>query len=114
MSITRYENIEINNLVSTVSEFGAQTTESVPWFATRAKVADVANSVRIAEKYRVYSDLVNLTLNFTPNTKHIVDKQELYSITWRGYDWRITDCRESNDRMTVTFLCYRNDPGTSV
>ena len=46
--------------------------------------------------------------------KQIVDRQELYSITWRGNDWRITDVRESNDRMNVTFLCYRNDPGATV
>ena len=46
--------------------------------------------------------------------KTIVDDQHLYSITWRNRDWRITDCRESNDRMTVMFMCYRNDPVTAV
>jgi hypothetical protein len=55
-----------------------------------------------------------LTLNYTPNTKELVDNQNLHSITWRGFDWRITDVRESNDRMRVTLLCYRNDPDTPV
>lgn len=114
MAITRYENIIVNDVVNGVDAFGAYTTSIVENFKTRALVADVANSLRISEKYRVYSDLVNLTLNYTPNTRHMVDNQNLYSITWRGFDWRITDVKESNDRMRVTFLCYRNDPDTPV
>ena len=54
------------------------------------------------------------TFNYTPNLKQIVDDQNLYSITWRNRDWRITDVRESNDRMTVLMLCYRNDPTIPV
>ena len=114
MSIARYENVIINNVTNSVNTYGEQTTTITEWFKTRARVADVANSVRIADKYRVYSDLVNLTFNYTPNQKAIVDNQDLYSITWRGFDWRITDVRESNDRMNVTLLCYRNDPDTPV
>lgn len=114
MTIARYENVEINNVTNGVGEFGEQTTTITPWFATRARVADVNNSVRISERYRVYSDLVNLTFNYTPNMKQIVDHQNLYSVYWRGFDWRITDVRESNDRMNVTLLCYRNDPDTPV
>ena len=114
MGIARYENVEINNVTNGVDTYGAQTTTITLWFATRARVADVANSLRIAERYRVYSDLVNLTFNYTPNMKEIVDNQNLYSVTWRGFNWRITDVRESNDRMNVTFLCYRNDPDTPV
>jgi hypothetical protein len=114
MAITRYENIVVNNVTNSVNTYGEQTTTITKWFDTRAKVADVANSLRIAERYRVYTDLVNLNLNYTPNTKAIVDNQDLYSITWRGFDWRITDVRESNDRMNVTLLCYRNDPVVPV
>lgn len=114
MAITRYESIVVNQLAFAKSSFGEQTTAITKWFDTRALVQDVNNSVRISEKYRTYQDLVNLTVNFTPNTREMVDKQNLYSITWRGYDWRITDVRESNDRMKVTFLCYRNDPVTAV
>lgn len=114
MAITRYENIAINNVVNSVNAYGEQTTAITKWFDTRAKVADVHNSLRISEKYRVYSDLVNLTVNYTPNIRRIVDRQELYSINYRGNDWRITDCIESNDRMTVTLLCYRNDPSVPV
>jgi len=114
MAITRYENIVVNNVTNSVNTYGEQTTTITKWFDTRAKVSDVANSLRIAERYRVYTDLVNLNLNYTPNTKTIVDNQDLYSITWRGFDWRITDVRESNDRMNVTFLCYRNDPVVPV
>jgi hypothetical protein len=114
MAITRYENIVVNNVTNSINAYGEQTTTITKWFDTRAKVSDVANSLRIAEKYRVYTDLVNLNLNYTPNTKAMVDNQDLYSITWRGFDWRITDVRESNDRMNVTLLCYRNDPVVPV
>lgn len=114
MAITRYENLMINNITNGVDTIGQYTTTIAPWFETRGLVHDVANSLRISEKYRVYQDLVNITLNYTPNTKEIVDNQNLYSITWRNFDWRITDIRESNDRMKVTFICYRNDPETPV
>lgn len=114
MSIARYENIVVNNVTNSKDAYGEQTTTITEWFKTRARVSDVANSLRIADRYRVYSDLVNLTLNYTPNMKEIVDNQNLYSITWRGNDWRITDVRETNDRMNVILLCYRNDPATPV
>ena len=114
MAITRYENLMINNITNGVDTIGQYTTTIAPWFETRGLVHDVANSLRISEKYRVYQDLVNITLNYTPNTKEIVDNQNLYSITWRNFVWRITDIRESNDRMKVTFICYRNDPETPV
>lgn len=114
MGIARYELITVNQLTFAKSSFGEQTTSIAEWFRSRALTQDVSNNVRISEKYRVYQDLVNFTLNFTPNTKQIVDRQDLYSITWRGNDWRITDVRESNDKMMVTLLCYRSDPNTAV
>lgn len=114
MGIKRYENLTMNHVVNGIDSIGQYTTTITPWFETRGLVADVANSLRITERYRVYQDLVNITLNYTPNVKEIVDNQDLYSITWRGFDWRVTDVRESNDRMRVTFICYRNDPTTPV
>ena len=114
MAIRRYENIDVNNVTNGVNSIGEYTTTITKFFTTRALVADVNNNLRITERYRVYQDLVNLTLNYTPNVKQIVDNQNLYSITWRGFDWRITDIRESNDRMRVTLLCYRSDPITPV
>lgn len=114
MAIARFENITINQLTFGKDDFGEQSTTITKWFDTRARVRDVANSVKISEKYRLYQDLVNLTLNYTPNMKIIVDNQNLYSIVWRNADWRITDAIESNDRMNVTFLCYRSDPATAV
>jgi len=114
MAIARFENITVNSLTFGKSDFGEQSTTQTVSYITRARVGDVSNSVRISEKYRLYQDLVNFTLNYTPNTKAIVDSQNLYSITWRNASWRITDIRESNDRMYVTILCYRNDPETAV
>jgi hypothetical protein len=114
MGIKRYENLIMNHVVNGIDSIGQYTTTITPWFETRGLVADVANSLRITERYRVYQDLVNITLNYTPNVKEVVDNQDLYSITWRGFDWRVTDVRESNDRMRVTFICYRNDPTTPV
>lgn len=114
MAIVRYENLVVNNITNSVNAVGEYTTTITKWFDTRGLVHDVMNSLRISERYRIYSDLVNITLNYTPNTRQMVDNQNLYSITWRGFDWRITDVRESNDRMKVTFICYRNDPDTPV
>lgn len=114
MAIARFENIAVNNLTFGVSAFGEQSTTQTKWFDTRARVSSVANSLKIADKYRLYQDLINFTLNYTPNTKLMVDRQDLYSITWRGNDWRIDNIRESDDRMTVLILCYRSDPVTAV
>jgi hypothetical protein len=114
MTIARFENINVNNLTFTKSDFGESATVQTLWFATRARVSSVANSLKIAEKYRLYQDMINLTLNYTPNMKTIVDNQHLYSITWRGKDWRIDSARETDDRMNVIFLCYRSDPVTAV
>jgi len=110
MAIARYENITVNSLSFGVSTFGEQTTTSTLWFQTRALVKSVANHVAISEKYRVYSDIVNFTLNYTPNTKEIIDNQNLYSINWKNLDWRIDNVRETDDRMHVIILCVRNDP----
>jgi hypothetical protein len=114
MSIARFENIKINNLTFGGSDFGEQSTTQALWFETRARIADVSNSVKIADRYRLYQDMVNMTLNYTRNMKTIVNNQHLYSITYRNQDWRIDNVRESNDRMTVTFMCYRSDPVTAV
>ena len=114
MTIARFENINVNNLTFTKSDFGESATVQTLWFATRARVSSVANSLKIADKYRLYQDMINFTLNYTPNMKTIVDNQHLYSITWRGKDWRIDSARETDDRMNVIFLCYRNDPVTAV
>jgi hypothetical protein len=114
MGIARYENVVVNNVTNGINVYGEQTTTITEWFTTRGIVKDVRNSVRISERYRVYSDVVNLTFNYTPNTKLMVDQQNLFSLTWRGYDWRIIDCFESDDRMSITFVCYRNDPVVPV
>ena len=114
MAIARFENVDVNNLTFGTNSVGEYTTTITKWFTTRARVQDVKNNLEIDAKYRVYQDLVNLTFNYTPNMKSVVDSQNLYSITWRGFDWRISDVFESNDRMNVRFLCYRNDPSTRV
>ena len=114
MPIVRYENLVVNTVSNGVSAVGEQTTSVTRWFETRGLVHDISNSLRISERYRAYSDLVSITLNYTPNVKQMVDSQEGYSITWRNKDWRITDVRESNDRQKATFVCYRNDPVVPV
>ena len=114
MAIARYENISVNNLAFATDSVGQGNSTITKWFDTRARVMDVRNSVGITKDDRVYSDLAKFVLNYTPNTKRIVDYQNLYSITWRNADWRITDVMESNDRMNVTIYAYRNDPVTTV
>lgn len=112
--VKRYENLEIKNVVNNINAIGEQTTSTTTWFATRGLIHSVANNLLISDRYRAYSDLVNITLNYTPNMKEIVDNQNLYSIVWRNREWRITECREHDDRQYVTFLCYRNDPVVPV
>lgn len=112
--VARYENLAINNVINGVDSLGEYTTTTTKWFDTRGLVHDVANTLRISERYRVYSDLVQITLNYTPNIKRLVDDQNLFSITWRGKEWRITDVREHNDRQKATFICYRADPEVPV
>jgi hypothetical protein len=112
--VTRYENLTINDVTNGVNAVGEYTTTVTPWFESRGLVHDVANSLRISERYRVYSDLVMITMNYTPNIKKLVDDQNLYSITWRDREWRISDVRESNDRQKATFICYRADPEVPV
>lgn len=114
MGIERYEPVVVERVVTITSPYGEQRTTTETWFNTRAVISAVANSLLISERYRVYSDLVFMTFNYTPNTREIVNNQDLYAVKYRGKDWRITEVRESNDRMKVTFLCYRNDPSTSV
>jgi hypothetical protein len=114
MAIARYENIQVNNVTNSVDDIGQYTTTISPWFKTRARVQDVHNALQITANERIYTDLVKLVVNYTPYTRKMVDFQQLYSITYRNQDWRITDCYESNDRMNVTFLCYRNDPVVPV
>ena len=114
MGIARYESITVNSLTFAKSDFGEQSTTITKWFDTRAVVSDVANSLKIADRYREYAELVNLRLNYTPYMRDVANSQELYSVTWRDQDWRITDVRESNDRMHITLLCYRAEPGVPV
>ena len=114
MAITRYENVDVYRVTNGTDAYGQQTTTTTLWFSIKALTHNMANSLRISDRYRVYSDLAQFTMNYTPNMREIVDNQDLYSLKWRGFDWRITDARETNDRMKVTFNCYRNDPEVPV
>ena len=114
MAIKRYENVDVNDLTFGTDAYGQYTTTITKKCTTRPLVSDVKNSLAITERYRVYQDLIQFTMNYTPWMKDIVDNQNLYSITWRDKDWRITDVLESNDRMNVTLMCYRSDPETKV
>lgn len=114
MAIVRYENVDINRLTFGVDAFGEYTTTTTLWFVGRPVVSEVRNNVAITERYRIYSDLISFKFNFTPNMRTIIDDQNLYSITYRGNEWRITDAIESNDRMSATLMCYRSDPETKA
>lgn len=114
MAIARFENVTINTLTASKSEFGEQEITATKWFDTRGRVENVSNPVKISDKYRVYSDLINFVFNYTPNMKTIANNHVDYSIIWSDKEYRITEIMESNDRMTVKFMCYRNDPVTAV
>jgi len=114
MGIARYENFTVQNVATTTDQYGQQITSMTTWFQTRGLIQDVRNSLQIGKDNRVYSDLVKFIVNYTPNTQTMVENQSDYAIVWRGNEWRITDAMESNDRMNITFLCYRNDPTVAV
>lgn len=114
MGIVRYEKVKVYSLTFSTTDFGEQNITKTLKFESAPIVSEVKNSLAITEKYRVYSDLINLKFNYTPNTRDMVDNQNLYSIEWRGKDWRIDSARETDNRMNVIFLCYRNDPETQV
>lgn len=114
MTIKRYETVTVRNVANGINSFGEYTTTVTDWFQTRGLISDVNNNLRISERYRVYSDLVNITINYTPNSKTIANNQHDYSLFYNNKDYRIIDCRESNDRQKITFVCYRNDPTTPV
>lgn len=114
MAIARFENISVNRVTNGIDSFGQQTTSTALWFQTRALIHSVRNSLNINKDERIYTDVVNVKVNYTPNTKEMVDNQNLYSIVWRNRAWRIDGAVESDDRMSVTFYCYRNDPVVPV
>lgn len=114
MGIARFEEVGVYDLSFAVSNFGEATTSQTLKFTSRPKVHQVRNSLQISERYRVYAGLINFTFNYTPATRDMADNQDLYSVRWRGKDWRIDSATESDDRMHITFLCYHNDPATSV
>jgi len=114
MTIKRYENVSVKIVTNGINSLGEYTTTITDWFDSRALVSDVNNSLLISERFRVYSNLVQFMFNYTPNMKTIVDNQNEYAFFYRDKDWRITTCRETNDRQFVVFTCYRNDPTTPV
>lgn len=114
MGIVRNEIIIVNTLSFGINAFGEQSTTQTAKFTTSALVQNVSNSVMVSDKFRVYQEMVQFTLSYTPNTKDIADNQKNYSITYRSKSWRIADVKESNDRMKVTLLCSYNEPGEAV
>jgi hypothetical protein len=114
MGIARYEDVNVYTLSFTTNAYGDTVTIKTLKFNSKPEIRTVKNDLRITDKYRVYTGLIYMVFNFTPYTRDMYDFQNLYSITWRGHDWRIDSPVESDDRMKVTFLCYHNDPSTQV
>ena len=108
MAIARFENITVNSLTFGKSTFGEQSTTRTQWFQTRARVHSVANHVKISDKYRIYSDIVDFTLNYTPYTKEMIDNQNLYSINWRGFDVDNFACSFAKHIVESTWSFYKN------
>lgn len=114
MAITRYETVTFKTVTQSVDTFGQYTTSMTPWFTCRALVSNVGNNLRISERYRSYHNMLNMTLNYSPNVRTIADTQHAYTVEYRGLDYRIDNAMESKDRMKVTLTCFRTDPTTAV
>lgn len=114
MAITRFEPVTVVNLIRSIDASGEASISTTDFFMTVARVRDVKNSLKLNELYRLYADYVNFQMNYTQNTRMLVEDQENYGIEWRGDLWRIIDTIESDDRMDVTLLCYYAKPGIKV
>lgn len=114
MGIVRFETVNVNNVSISTDSVGQTVTNITLWFQTRARVLDIKNDMHINKDDRIYSDVAKFVLNNTPNTVAMATNQVGYSFGWRGDDWRISDVYESNDKMNITFLVYRNNPTTQV
>jgi hypothetical protein len=114
MAIKRYENVDVNTLTFGTDAYGQYTTTITKKFTGRPLISSVRNSLTISEKYRIYQDLIQFQFNFTPWMQDIIVNQNLYSFKWRTQDWRIESAIEADDKMSVTFICYRSDPETKV
>ena len=112
--VLRVDQITINNLSFGITNLGEQTTRETPWFQTRAKTKSVHNRIKTLERFRQYDNMIEFTVNYTPNMRTISDDQEHYSITFRNMPWRIAEVYEHDDRQWVTFTCYRNEPSVAV
>jgi len=106
MAITKFETVEVNDLSFATSSYGETQTTKTLKFTSRPLISEVRANVATSEKFRIYSDLVQMKFNYTPNTRDIVDNDNLYSITY--------DSSISNDRMSVTLICYFNKPSVDV
>lgn len=111
MAILRSEQVDVNSLTFGKDAYGEYTETKTLKFQSRPIVSSVKNSLQITGDTRIYQDLINFKFNYTPYLQDIIVNQNLYSITYRGQDWRITNALEANDKMSVTLLCYRSDPG---
>jgi hypothetical protein len=114
MGIAQFENVQVSLLSFATSAAGEQTTAMTDFFRTRATVENITNSMRISEKYRLYSSVLKMTFNFSPNMKTVVRHHEQYSIGYRSQDWRIAEAREADDRMTVSLFLYTQTPTAAV
>jgi hypothetical protein len=88
MAIVRYENLAINNVTNGVNAVGEYTTTITKWFDTRGLVHDVSNTLRISERYRVYSDLVNTSnpvISFEKAQKEMRNKYPTEPTKWAGF-----------------------------
>ena len=60
MAITKFETVEVNNLSFATSSYGeTQTTKTVK-FTSRPLISEVRANVATSEKFRIYSDLVQM------------------------------------------------------
>jgi hypothetical protein len=114
MGVAQFENVQVSTLSFSTSSSGEQSTAKTDFFKTRATVENITNSMRISEKYRLYSSVVKMTFNFSPNMKTVVRHHEQYSIAYRSQDWRIAEAREADDRMTVSLFLYTQTPSAAV
>jgi hypothetical protein len=114
MAIARYERVDVYTLTFGTNSYGENITTQTFKFTSRPLVSDVKNTLLITGETRIYQDVINFKFSYTPWVQDIVINQNLYSFTYRGQDWRVTNTMESNDKMSVTILCYRNDPTTKV
>lgn len=110
MAINQFVNVTVWKITRGVDDYGNNKQTLTDPIATGGYYGDNRNAINIETGERVYTDNMNIRMRYTPLVYRMMEHPSEYSLEFRGQQWRINDNIESRDRMSVEFICFRNDP----